>query len=418
MRLMNTVNAIDKRQKMLRYRRDVNRTKTEGNMKKLIIGGWLIAAFLAVAVNFEKTIRSQAKPFTVGQILRALSAPTGDKKALFKKIAADVQARGVDFSVTAENESLLRNEGATDELIEVIRRRSPKPKLTSNAVVAATPTQTPVPTQASKIASAPPSGKVRKSSIGIELVYVPPGNFGMGSSAEEIAEAVSFRKKYSSDAKPEDFANETPGHKVTIKEGFWIGRFEVTQAQWQAVTGDNPSKFADCGGNCPVESVSWDDVQIFLKQLNARDSQYEYRLPSEAEWEYAARAGTTTVFHFGKSLNSSQANFDGNYPYASTKNQYLEKTTAVGSYQPNRFGLYDMHGNVWEWCADIYNGNFRDLPTDGSANDSSATNSNARVLRGGAWNVSGDDLRSANRSSYTPSARFNNFGFRVAARAR
>lgn len=386
-------------------------------MKKLVIGGILIAAFLAGAVHFEKIVGSQAKPFTIGQILRAISAPSADKKALFKKITADVQTRGVDFPLTAENETLLRNEGATDELIEIIRRQSPKPLSTPNVTAAPTPTRTPVSTRTDKNPNEKTSGKIRKNSIGVELVYVPPGDFIMGSSAEEIAEAVEQRKKYAKDAKSEDFANETPGHKVIVREGFWIGKFEVTQAQWQAVTGSNPSKFTECGADCPVERVSWDDIQIFLKKLNAKDSQFEHRLPSEAEWEYAARAQTTTAFHFGANLNSRQANFDGNYPYASTKDVYLNRTAAVGGYQPNRFGLYDMHGNVWEWCADVYNGIFRDLPTDGSAN-LSAINPNSRVLRGGAWNVSGDDLRSANRNSYAPTARFDSFGFRLAARAK
>ena len=386
-------------------------------MKKLFIGAALIAAFLAGAGRFQTPVFSQAKPFTIGQILRAISAPSADKKALFKKINADVRSRGVDFPLTAENETLLRSEGATDEIIETIRRQSPKSNPTPTAVAAPSPMQADTPTPTNKSPNEKPSGKIRKNSIGIELVYVPPGDFMMGSSAEEIAEAVSYRKKYSSDAKPEDFANENPRHKVTVKEGFWIGRFEVTQAQWQAVMGSNPSKHTECGVNCPVERVSWDDIQIFLKKLNAKDSQFEYRLPGEAEWEYAARAGTATVFHLGASLNSSQANFDGNYPYASTKNQYLEKTKTVGSYQPNAFGLYDMHGNVWEWCQDIYNGNFRDLPTDGSAS-LDVMSSNARVLRGGAWNVSGDDLRSANRSSYAPTARSDSFGFRLAARVK
>jgi len=386
-------------------------------MKKLIVSIAVIIAVFVGLTHLQTIVFSQTKPFTIGQILRAISTPSSDKKALFKKIVKDVRSRGVDFPLTAENETLLRNEGATDELIEAIGQKSPKPKLTPTSAATPAPTQTRVSTPASNNSGAVKARTVRKNSIGMELVYIPAGDFMMGSSEEEIADAVFKRKKYTSDAKRDDFANETPRHKVSIKQGFWMGKFEVTQAQWQAVMGDNPSKFTECGANCPVEQVSWDDIQVFLKKLNARDSQFEYRLPTEAEWEYAARAKTTTVFSFGDSLNSSQANFDGNYPYASTTGKYVGKTVAVGSYQPNGFGLYDMHGNVWEWCQDIYNLSYKDLPTDGSAN-SSVGNSNSRVLRGGSWDLSSDDLRSANRGTYAPAARYSYFGFRLVARAK
>lgn len=260
-------------------------------------------------------------------------------------------------------------------------------------------------------------GAVRKTSIGMELVYISPGEFMMGSSDAEIDEALFEAKKSSDKAERGWFANETPKHKVSIKDGFWMGKFEVTQADWQAVMGDNPSKFPECGGNCPVENVSWDDIQVFLKRLNAKDTQFEYRLPTEAEWEYAARGGTTTAFSFGDSLNSSQANFDGNYPYASTKGTYINKTVKVGSYQPNNFGLYDMHGNVWEWVQDIYNSSYQNLPTDGSQN-MSVGDSNLHVLRGGAWFFEGNNCRSAYRSRFPRAHRGISFGFRVAARAR
>jgi len=397
----------------------MKRKIVEGNMKKLIVSFSVIAGMFAGVIHFQTVVFSQTKPFTIGQILRAISTPSRDKKALYKKIANDVRNRGVDFPLTAENETLLRNEGATEELIEAIRQQSPKLKPTPTSAATPTPMRTPVPTPitVNNNSGAATARKIRKNSIGMELVYIPSGDFMMGSSEEEIAEVVFNRKKYSSDAKRDDFANETPRHKVSIKEGFWMGRFEVTQAQWQAVMGDNPSKFIECGANCPVEQVSWDDIKVFLKRLNTKDSQFEHRLPSEAEWEYAARARTTTVFSFGDSLNSSQANFDGNYPYASTKGEYIGKSVAVGSYQPNAFGLYDMHGNVWEWCQDIYNSSYRDLPTNGSAN-LSVGNSNSHVLRGGAWDLNSDDLRSANRSSYAPAARYSYFGFRLAARVK
>jgi formylglycine-generating enzyme required for sulfatase activity len=258
-------------------------------------------------------------------------------------------------------------------------------------------------------------GMIRKSSLGMELVYISPGDFTMGSGDAEIDEAVIERKKYFGGAKPEDFADEKPQRKVSIKEAFWMGKFEVTQAEWVAVMGDNPSSFKDCGTNCPVEQVSWEDIQIFLKKLNEKDLQFEYRLPSEAEWEYAARGGTTTVFSFGNSLNSSQANFNGEEPYASTKEKYADKTVAVGTYQPNNFGLYDMHGNVWEWVQDIYNFGYKDLPSDGSVN-TNIGDVNLRVLRGGSWDESGVSCRVALRNWFAPAIRSDDLGFRVVAR--
>ena len=266
-------------------------------------------------------------------------------------------------------------------------------------------------------ASTVKEGTVRKNSIGTDLVYIPAGEFMMGSSDAEIDEAFYEAKKSYDEAERSWFSVESPKRKVTIKEGFWMGKFEVTQAEWQAVMGDNPSKFKECGGNCPVEQVSWDDIQVFLKRLNAKNDGFEYSLPSEAQWEYAARGGTTTAFAFGNSLNSSQANFNGEYPYASTKGNYIGKTVKVGSYQPNAFGLYDMHGNVLEWVQDIYNSSYQNLPVDGSAN-MSVGDSNLRVLRGGSWYYNGVICRSAVRNRSAPANRYDSFGFRVVARAR
>ncbi len=139
-----------------------------------------------------------------------------------------------------------------------------------------------------------------------------------------------------------------------------------------------------------------------------------YRLPTEAEWEYACRAGTTTPFHYGKSLSSTQANFNGQYPYGgAAKGKYLQRTTTVGSYQPNAFGLYDMHGNVWEWCADWYDGDYyKNSPRQDPENTKAAS---FRVIRGGGWYFNGWYCRSADRSRSGPASRFHDLGFRVAA---
>lgn len=246
-----------------------------------------------------------------------------------------------------------------------------------------------------------PRETFRPRNPNIELVKIPSGSFWMGSP----------------DSEEDRGKDESPQHRVTIGYEFYMGKYEVTQAQWQAVMGNNPSYFKNCP-QCPVEQVSWNDAQEFMKKLNALNDGFTYRLPSEAEWEYACRAGTTTAFAFGDSLSSSQANFNGNYPYGGApKGEYKAKTTPVGSYQANGFGLYDMHGNVWEWVEDIYQNNYNGLATDSSANVSRG-DSSARVLRGGCWINGGRDLRSAVRIRLSAGNRSYVSGFRVVASAK
>ena len=193
--------------------------------------------------------------------------------------------------------------------------------------------------------------------------------------------------------------------------GFWIGKYEVTQAQWEAIMGNTPSYFK--GADYPVESVSWNDAQEFLRKLNATPSQSPlnqggqrgvFRLPSEAEWEYAARTGTQTAYSFGD--EPSQLN---NYAWHSANSG--GKTHSVGQKQPNKFGLYDMHGNVWEWVADTYHKNYKGAPKDGSAWVSGGS---FRVLRGGSWNFAPRHVRSADRNYNDPALRYGYIGFRVA----
>ncbi len=209
------------------------------------------------------------------------------------------------------------------------------------------------------------------------------------------------------------FKYESLKHKVTIKNGFWLGKYEVTQEQWQNVMGKNPSFSKECGANCPVNHVTWEDAQTFLTELNTKNDGFEYRLPSEAEWEYAARAETTTSFSFGDSINAARANFDARR--LTPKGKYIEKAAVVGSYKPNAFGLYNMHGNLWEWCQDVYSPYNKDFPTDGSANTKS--NSGLHVARGGAWDQYNVYLRSAARYPVDPDdVKWLTIGFRVAAR--
>jgi formylglycine-generating enzyme required for sulfatase activity len=231
--------------------------------------------------------------------------------------------------------------------------------------------------------------------VKLEMVLIPAGSFMMGSPDSE--------KDRSND--------EGPQHRVTISKPFYMGKFEVTQAQWQAVMGSNPSNFKNCD-NCPVERVSWNDAQEFIKKLNALNDGFTYRLPSEAEWEYACRAGTTTAFSFGDSLSSTQANFNGNYPYGNApKGEYKGKTTPVGNYQPNAFGLYDMHGNVWEWCQDWYDENYyKNSPSTDPKGPSAGS---FRVLRGGGWYDFARLCRPAIRDRGTPDDRYYFLGFRL-----
>ena len=262
-------------------------------------------------------------------------------------------------------------------------------------------------------ATTPVAGESRKLPSGIEVVWIPAGEFMMGSTDAEIDEVVRECQRYNKVCNRDYWTNEIPKHSVKIKTGFWLGRYEVTQAQWRSVIGNNPSLFSKCGDECPVDHVSWDDIQIFLQRLNAKKDGYTYRLPSEAEWEYAARAGTTTTFAFGDTLNSRQANFSGNFPFRSNKKgPYLAKTVPVGSYKPNAWGLYDMHGNVWEWVQDIWKNGYDGLSVDGSAN-LSLGDPKLHVLRGGSWFYSGLNTRSAERGRVSSDDRVNDYGFRI-----
>ncbi|MBD2290576.1 formylglycine-generating enzyme family protein [Microcystis wesenbergii FACHB-1317] len=244
-------------------------------------------------------------------------------------------------------------------------------------------------------------GIVEKLAEGVELelMEIPGGTFMMGTEDEEIERLV---KKFGWDG----FRREKPPHRVTVSS-FYMGRYPITQAQWQAIAATakididletNPSHFK--GDELPVERVNWYQATEFCKRLS-RETKREYRLPSEAEWEYACRAGTTTAFHFGETITADLANYrgTGTKTYADEpKGKYRRKTTPVGYFQAaNAFGLYDMHGNVWEWCADTWHDNYDGAPTDGSAWIENG-NDNRSSLRGGSWCIHPYYCRSACRS--------------------
>ena len=198
-------------------------------------------------------------------------------------------------------------------------------------------------------------------------------------------------------------------HEVELTKGFYMGVHEVTQEEYQEVMGENPSRFK--GAKLPVENVSWDDAQEFCKKLSMKEGK-KYRLPTEAEWEYACRAGTTTPFHFGETISPNQVNYDGNYPYGNGEmGVYRAKTTPVGSFAPNAFGLHDMHGNVLEWCEDWYDGKYyENSPRENPVNNAIAT---YRVLRGGSWVDVAKNARSASRNNVMPGHRNSLIGLRV-----
>jgi formylglycine-generating enzyme required for sulfatase activity len=247
--------------------------------------------------------------------------------------------------------------------------------------------------------------------ITLEMVAIPGGTFTMGTEDEEIERLVKkFDWQY--------FSREKPQHQVTLPS-FYMGKYPITQAQWQAIAATakididletNPSNFT--GNELPVERVTWYQATEFCKRLS-RETKQEYRLPSEAEWEYACRAGTTTPFYFGETITGKLANYDASNTYADEpKGEYRKETTPVGQFPPNAFGLYDMHGNVWEWCADTWHDNYDGAPRDGSVWTKNG-NDNRSPLRGGSWYGYPYFCRSAYRSSYN--RRDDNYfdGFRV-----
>jgi formylglycine-generating enzyme required for sulfatase activity len=245
------------------------------------------------------------------------------------------------------------------------------------------------------------------NAVGMTLALIPAGSFRMGSP----------------DGEAERGKDEGPVHEVRITRPFYLGVHPVTQAQYQRVMGSNPSHFhaGDGGGpEHPVDQVTWDEAMEFCRRLSAspeeRAAGREYRLPTEAEWEYACRAGTATPFWWGASASSTQANFKGSHPYGGgEKGPYPRRTTRVGAYSANPWGLHDVHGNVWEWCADWFD---EACYANSSIEDPLGPESGSgRVLRGGSWHSVGGSCRAAFRCRYAPGSRYSSIGFRTALTA-
>jgi formylglycine-generating enzyme required for sulfatase activity len=238
------------------------------------------------------------------------------------------------------------------------------------------------------LAAAPPPATLTEPLTGMPLVRIPAGRFTMGSPAGEAGRN----------------SDETP-HEETVA-AFYLGRHEVTHEEWRAVMHTSPSAYADCD-RCPVERVNYFDVETFLERLNAvpppSQSRVRYRLPTEVEWEYACRAGTTTPFATGGNLTTAQANYNGRWPYRSfPAGEYRGHPTPVETFAPNAWGLFDMHGNVWEWTSDWYAG-------------PQAPPHTKKVIRGGSWYFDANSARCALRYTHAPKDLGFSLGFRVAA---
>jgi len=312
------------------------------------------------------------KPLNLSEVekaLRSTKTAAANKHAL---LVEGVKTRKITFWLTAENEKKLRAWGANNALLEVIRQNAPPlaPMLQKQLKNLTKPIEV-------------------KNSIGMELVLIPPGEFLMGVQKEEI----------------EDSNSGQPLHNVKIKQEFYIGKYEVTQAQWKVLMGKNPSEFPNCGGDCPVENIQWNEAKAFIKKLNEKKDGYQYRLPSEAEWEYAARARTTTKHYWGDDTEKKSWQFYAHHVELSP--------VKVGSYLPNAFGLYDMSGNVWEMCEDVWRQDFKNLTDDSSPN--LLGDPDFRVGKGGSWGQSLNELRTAKRNNIYVESKSYAKGFRVVA---
>jgi formylglycine-generating enzyme required for sulfatase activity len=234
----------------------------------------------------------------------------------------------------------------------------------------------------------PAPGENYVGGSGLKMIWVEPGTFTMGSPGSEPGRG-----------------SDEIQHEVTLTQGYWLGENEVTQALYEEVMGVNPSHFK--GPELPVEKVSWDDAIAFIQKLNQRELDagrrpegIGYSLPTEAQWEYACRAGTTTAYSFGATITPEQANFN---------DSNLGKTTDVGSYPANAWGFHDLHGNVYEWTADWH----ENYPAGAVSDPAGAETGSKRVYRGGSWNLNGRYLRSASRYGSAPGFRGNYLGFRL-----
>lgn len=241
-----------------------------------------------------------------------------------------------------------------------------------------------------------PSIILKEPVLGMEFVKIQQGDFLMGDH-EGLNDSIAV-------------------HKVRITEDYWLGKTEVTQAQWQAILGkkelhpEKPSPFRNQNPEYPIVSISYHDIELFLDKLNKRSAEYQFRLPTEAEWEYACRAGTKSPFSFGDVLNDSFANYNAEIPSKySVPGKYLGHPTPVGSYTQNQWGLYDMHGNVWEWVSDWH----EPYSIDTAINPSGPKAGKEKIIRGGSWYFGAENAKSSYMRTHAPHLWGFSIGFRL-----
>jgi formylglycine-generating enzyme required for sulfatase activity len=336
-----------------------------------------------------------------------LDALTQLQSALEQAGFPKLKTAGIEYATISFDETVTQNEGSLEKFeVETVTLDARGQEIEKS------------PQESYRYVETLPQG------LNLEMVAIPSGTFLMGSRKSEH----------------QRFENESPQHEVTVPP-FFMGRYVVTQAQWRVVAGlpqvkreleADPSNFK--GNDCPVEQVSWLDAVEFCTRLSVA-TRREYRLPSEAEWEYACRAGTATPFHLGETITGKVANYDSSETYRNErKAKWRQRITSVGSFPLNHFGLYDMHGNVWEWCLDSWHGNYEGAPIDGSvwldvdeaidenSDSDNLTEENAeipssKVIRGGSWNDYPWVCRSACRYDFHPNNRDYYIGFRVVCAA-
>jgi formylglycine-generating enzyme required for sulfatase activity len=292
------------------------------------------------------------------------------RAARLRRAEEERKRKEIEARRKAEEESKRKEAERTRK--NLVERAAKPPKTEPEKSIAANPSE-------------PSPSKKFTNSIGMEFVLIPAGSFTMGSNT--------------------GYDNEKPPRDVKISQSFYLQATEVTQGQWKKVMGDNPSYFKQCGDDCPVEQVSWEDAQRFIEKLNQVEKTKAYRLPTEAEWEYACRSGTTTEYSFGDDAGKL-----GEYAWYGDNSS--KTTQRVAGKKPNPWGLYDMHGNVWEWVEDDWHGSYKGAPGDSSAWIDDPRGSN-RVLRGGCWSSDARYCRSATRDSFRPGVRVDFVGFRL-----
>ncbi|MDQ3131164.1 MAG: formylglycine-generating enzyme family protein [Acidobacteriota bacterium] len=331
---------------------------------------------LSLILFGESKAQNSDAPLTLFNIEKALRSTKISLKERNRLLIEGVKERGITFTdLSPKVINKLFGLGASKQLLEVIIEKYPT-----------------LPPLAQLKMERGDNPFQMNNSFDMEFRLIPKGEFTMGAKATE----------------PGSLANEKPQRKVKIPQHFFIGQYEVTQKQWNAIMGDNPSQNKQCGDDCPVDSVSWNDVQEFIKKLNAKkgaNDSYTYRLPTEAEWEYAARALTETRYYWGDDDDEKIWRL---YAHSNDKT-----AVSVGSYLPNNFGLFDTSGNVWELVEDVWHTDFSKAKNDGSSNV--VGDSKERVMKGGSVSQFLDELRPARRGKISTTAAMNNVGFRLAA---